>query len=149
MGKKGQIILAGVAAFGIVYYLRKQAGAGTLPHGVEALIADPIYFEYDSQRIDAEGQERLKSLVALLGPLRWSKLIVVGHTDAMGGGSYNYELGMRRSAAAKAYLEQQGLSVPPGGSVHTRSAGSTRPTADNTTAGGRALNRRVEIEIEP
>lgn len=149
MGKTGKLLLAGGAAFGLVWLLRRQAGAGEVNSQVQALIADPIYFEFDSVRVDAEGAERLKALVLALAPLQWSRIVITGHADSSGGQAYNYDLAMRRAAAAKTFLQQNELRVPSGASVHTRSHGSTRPVASNDSPAGRALNRRVEIAIAP
>lgn len=146
MGKTGKLIIAGVAAFSVMYLLRKTAGAAD-PDLIEELVADPIYFEYDSQQVTPEGYERLVNLAELLNQGPWIKVIVTGHTDSAGGARYNQELGMRRAASVAAVLDTAGLQKPPGSVVNIRSLGSTVLFAANDTAHGRALNRRVEVEI--
>ena len=148
MDKKHKAILIGVGAFAVVYMWRK--GAGALPvQRIEETVADPIYFEYDSSAITAEGQARLRELANLLNQGRWRKVVLTGHTDSAGDPGYNHELGLRRAASVAGFLEMSGLQKPPGAEVLVRSAGSSQPFAGNDTAAGRALNRRVEIEIVP
>ncbi|MEY8878326.1 MAG: OmpA family protein [Leptothrix sp. (in: b-proteobacteria)] len=67
---------------------------------------------------------------------------VVGHTDSQGGESYNQTLSLNRADSVRSYLVKQGV---PSSRVLTDGRGETQPIADNTTAEGRAKNRRVEI----
>jgi outer membrane protein OmpA-like peptidoglycan-associated protein len=71
---------------------------------------------------------------------------VAGHTDSTGAAEYNQKLSERRAAAVAQYLESQGLAT---NRVVTIGAGETRPVADNATAQGRQLNRRVELTLTP
>ena len=71
------------------------------------------------------------------------KLLVDGHTDAIGGADSNLDLSRRRAAAVKAALVgRYGVAA---GRLATDGFGQSRPKADNDTAFGRALNRRVEL----
>ncbi|HSO93160.1 MAG TPA: OmpA family protein, partial [Candidatus Dormibacteraeota bacterium] len=67
-----------------------------------------------------------------------------GHTDSVGSDSYNYRLSMRRAEAVKAYLVSGGIEA---NRVFVEGKGEKQPVADNTTADGRAQNRRVQIEV--
>jgi len=69
-------------------------------------------------------------------------LTVVGHTDHVGTEEYNLALSLRRAKAVVDYLEANGLGHV---SFTQHGKGESRPVADNETAEGRALNRRVEI----
>lgn len=69
---------------------------------------------------------------------------IVGHTDNTGSDAVNNPLSQRRADAAKAYLVSQGVASS---RISTSGAGSTQPIASNTTAAGRAQNRRVEIFV--
>lgn len=69
---------------------------------------------------------------------------IVGNTDSVGAESYNLELGGARAHEVAQYLEENGL---PYGSVRVISLGEMAPIAQNTTAEGRALNRRVDITL--
>ena len=69
---------------------------------------------------------------------------IIGHTDNTGSVDYNQTLSEKRAKSVYDYLMNQGVSadrmVFEGKGVH-------QPVADNSTAEGRALNRRVEITI--
>jgi outer membrane protein OmpA-like peptidoglycan-associated protein len=69
---------------------------------------------------------------------------IVGNTDSVGTDAYNLELGGSRAHEVAQYLEKNGL---PYGSVRVVSLGEMDPIALNTTAEGRALNRRVDITL--
>jgi OOP family OmpA-OmpF porin len=71
---------------------------------------------------------------------------VEGHTDSVGPDAYNQKLSQRRADAVKQVLvNQYGVG---GNRVQSKGYGETRPVADNATDAGRAVNRRVEAEVE-
>jgi outer membrane protein OmpA-like peptidoglycan-associated protein len=70
------------------------------------------------------------------------RIEVVGHTDATGGRTRNIRLSLARAEAVRAYLIMQGV---PSERVVARGFGPDQPIANNGTAGGRAMNRRVEL----
>jgi len=72
------------------------------------------------------------------------RLDVEGHTDNVGGDSYNQQLSEQRGVSVRDYLTQQGMQQ---GSVTTKGFGKTQPIAPNDTAAGRQQNRRVELVI--
>lgn len=67
---------------------------------------------------------------------------IVGHTDSTGSDAVNNPLSRERAEAVKSYLEDRGVS---GARIETAGRGSHEPIADNSSAAGRAQNRRVEI----
>jgi outer membrane protein OmpA-like peptidoglycan-associated protein len=69
---------------------------------------------------------------------------VEGYTDARGSQSRNMDLSQRRAEAVRDYLISRGL---PAQQVVAKGMGPERPIADNTSAEGRANNRRVEIVV--
>lgn len=70
-----------------------------------------------------------------------------GHTDSVGDPTLNHILSQQRADAVRIYLQQRNPSLFPAGRVITRGYGDTQPTAPNTTATGRAANRRVTITL--
>ena len=109
----------------------------------------------------SEGQDRFKSNTADLPDdvkLRLDQMVgglktdarsvfieIEGHTDSQGAADYNERLGLGRAEAAKRYLYEH-HQVP----LHKMSVisyGSTKPVAPNTTAAGRAQNRRVVVRV--
>jgi outer membrane protein OmpA-like peptidoglycan-associated protein len=72
--------------------------------------------------------------------------MIAGHTDNQGNSAHNQVLSQDRAASVTTWLKAHGVDpsrlVPQG-------FGATQPVADNATANGRALNRRVEIAPAP
>jgi outer membrane protein OmpA-like peptidoglycan-associated protein len=75
-----------------------------------------------------------------------AKLTVLGHTDFIGSDEYNIDLSRRRAEAVMRALVARGVRP---GQVSEVAIGKRQPIADNNTAEGRALNRRVEFLISP
>ena len=73
-------------------------------------------------------------------------LNIIGHTDSQGSNEYNQRLSEQRAASVQTYFTNKGV-IPQRLSIY--GAGEENPRADNNTAAGRMLNRRVEIIIEP
>jgi OmpA-OmpF porin, OOP family len=67
---------------------------------------------------------------------------VDGYTDSVGSDAYNQKLSMRRAEAARRYLVDKGIDES---RISVRAMGESNPVASNSTADGRAENRRVEI----
>lgn len=70
------------------------------------------------------------------------RIQIGGHTDAVGSLSSNMSLSLGRAEAVRAYMARQGVPLS---QMETRGYGPDRPIATNSTADGRAQNRRVEL----
>ena len=71
---------------------------------------------------------------------------IYGHTDSTGSDAINNPLSERRAESVYNYLVSKGVA---GLRMVSEGYGSTQPISDNTTATGRAQNRRVEVFILP
>lgn len=71
-------------------------------------------------------------------------ITIEGHTDSRGSDEINERLSQSRADAVRAYLLEQGV---PAGRMVSRGMGESSPVADNTSAEGRAVNRRVELVL--
>jgi len=71
-----------------------------------------------------------------------------GHTDAVGNPASNMALSEARAFAVKSWLEKQFPLNFPTGRIKVVARGQEEPIAPNTTAEGRAQNRRVEVIIQ-
>ena len=69
---------------------------------------------------------------------------VEGHTDSRGKAIYNILLSQARAESVAAYLESKGVASS---RLQARGFGHGRPIADNSTAQGRAANRRVAFTV--
>lgn len=72
-------------------------------------------------------------------------IIIEGHTDSQGSDATNHALSLRRAQAVREYLISRGVTAD----VQAVGLGESRAIADNSTAEGRANNRRVEIIVSP
>ncbi|TFL13546.1 OmpA family protein [Pusillimonas caeni] len=66
----------------------------------------------------------------------------IGYTDSTGPASVNQTLSVNRAQAVTNYLSSKGV---PAGNLSLEGRGPNNPIADNNTAEGRAMNRRVEL----
>ncbi len=114
-----------------------------LPEEVTEMISllEQIQFEFDSQVIKPESFPLLDHAFKVLAANPEYKLLVEGHTDNIGTEAYNLDLSMRRARAVFYYLTLKGIDED---RVIYKGYGSSRPKATNSTAEGRAQNRRVE-----
>lgn len=92
----------------------------------------------------AESTHTLEQLLAALQAERDLRVEIAGHTDATAGDAFNLDLSNRRAASVVAWLAKHGID---GKRLTAKGYGRTRPTADNGTEQGRALNRRVEVTV--
>lgn len=94
------------------------------------------------------GPEALAELEQLFERVsKWQRIIdvrVVGHTDSKGSESSNQGLSVKRAQAVADKMLQLGVAQE---SIQVEGKGEMDPIGDNSTAAGRAENRRVEIEI--
>ncbi|WP_213183571.1 OmpA family protein [Desulfosarcina cetonica] len=75
------------------------------------------------------------------------RVIVEGHTDATGSAEANMRLSQARADAVRDYLIKN--QTLPADNISAVGHGAARPIAANTTAAGRAINRRIDIVITP
>jgi outer membrane protein OmpA-like peptidoglycan-associated protein len=102
-----------------------------------------IYFAFNSDRIRGQSEPTLKEIAQVLRRHPDWKLAIEGHTDSIGGASYNLDLSQRRAASVKvALVGRYGID---GERLATGGAGASQPKEGNATLEGRARNRRVEL----
>ena len=108
------------------------------------MVIDNILFDTGKATLLPASYNSLNRLVSLLTENPKVKIEVSGHTDNTGSAATNKTLSKNRALSVRTYLINQGIS---GERVLYEGYGFDRPIAPNTTAAGRAENRRVEIEI--
>jgi len=69
---------------------------------------------------------------------------IIGHTDSTGSDAINNPLSVNRAASTRDYLVARGVGM---NRIAIDGRGSREPIANNSTAEGRAMNRRVEIFV--
>ncbi|OBQ55043.1 OmpA family protein [Tamlana sp. s12] len=105
-----------------------------------------VYFATNKYNINGESETTLNKLVGIIQDYPDTNLLVVGHTDSQGDANYNMTLSKNRANAVTSFLKQKGVNS---GRLTTHWFGEEQPVADNSTAEGRAQNRRVNIVIVP
>lgn len=105
-----------------------------------------VYFNTAKYDVNAASQETLNKLVAVFKEYPDTNVLVVGHTDSVGSEASNLTLSKNRAESVTNYFLGKGLSAS---RFTTNWYGETQPTHDNTTAEGRAKNRRVNVAILP
>jgi len=102
-----------------------------------------IYFNFASDELRPESEPVLREIAAALQAHPDWKLTVNGHTDSIGNDAANLDLSRRRSVAVRKALAER-FQVD-ASRLLTDGFGASQPKESNDTAGGRALNRRVEL----
>ncbi|MDE1166655.1 MAG: OmpA family protein [Pseudomonas sp.] len=120
--------------------------ASTTDAGIVAQVEDQGMFPTASDQLTADGLRQVRKLATVFKPAdataKPQAILVVGHTDATGSAEFNQQLSERRARSVGKVLAEAGI---PAQSLYFQGVGAARPLADNTTADGRAQNRRVEI----
>lgn len=86
----------------------------------------------------------LDQIVALMNENPGLRIRVEGHTDNVGNADANEDLSSAQAKAVMDYLISKGISED---RISKEGFGGTQPIADNSTAAGRAKNRRIEIRV--
>ena len=108
------------------------------------LAAKNVFFATASDKLLKQSNARLDVVVEILNQNPSYKVQIDGHTDSQGKDEYNLDLSNRRAASVKAYLVSKGIAES---RLSSTGYGETKPVAVNTTAAGRAQNRRVEMTL--
>lgn len=114
-----------------------------LPAVNAALIIRNITFRAGTSRLLPTSFAELDRIAASINATPNSRWEIGGHTDATGVAATNQRLSQQRAQAVMTYLASKGVSAS---AMTAVGFGRTRPVAPNTSAAGRAQNRRVEIK---
>jgi OmpA-OmpF porin, OOP family len=108
-------------------------------------LAATVYFKTGSARLSDEARKDLDDLVQKAKELKAYVVEVAGFTDTTGKRSLNEELSDRRANAVVRYLEEN--DVPLRRILTPAGLADSHSVADNKTADGRKMNRRVEVKV--
>lgn len=119
--------------------------AELLPFGFDDVSFVNINFESNSDTLSEATKSRLDKVIKYIRiDSTVKRLVLGGHTDSIGSKRYNTDLSEFRTYRVLDYLTSKG--VPESMIEHT-SYGAEKPLKSNTTDRGRAINRRVTLEV--
>jgi len=156
----GAVLGAGAGALGGYVWSKKMqeqkaameratAGTGvavtqTADNRLKLDIPSDISFDVGRSAIKPDFAGVLNQFAASLNANPATVVSIVGHTDSQGSDAINNPLSVDRANSARDYLISRGVAA---NRFNTEGRGSREPVADNSTAEGRAKNRRVEIFV--
>lgn len=108
-------------------------------------ISKNIFFETASTNLKPVSKAKLDELHSIIKGYSDFTLSIEGHTDSSGAADLNQRLSEKRAAAVRNYLVSKGL---PSHRITSIGYGENRPIADNNTAEGKRMNRRVELKFK-
>lgn len=136
---------AEATGFGPGYDVAFDASAGT----ITVTLPNKILFAPGKASLKSATSAELDHILSVLKQKYANKQVsVVGHTDSdpikKSPWKDNWELSAQRALSVTRYLVQHGI---PKDKVRAVGCGAARPVASNSTAAGKAKNRRVEIVV--
>ncbi|MEN8258998.1 MAG: OmpA family protein [Pseudomonadota bacterium] len=131
---------------GVIDSLDKCPGTpkGARVNMVGCWVLSNVLFDTDKSVIKTEAAPLLDEVVAIFNRNPGLRVEIQGHTDSVGSAAYNMGLSDRRAKAVRHYLIGHGISAD---RLTTKGFGLHVPIASNSTAAGRAQNRRVELRV--
>lgn len=103
-----------------------------------------ILFDFNKATLKADAKKNLDKFAAEMADLPDTDITVLGHTDNVGSAEANQKVSDNRANAVSNYLQNKGIAKS---RIVAEGHSFNDPVADNSTAEGRAQNRRVEIYI--
>ncbi|MGE5812325.1 MAG: OmpA family protein [Ignavibacteria bacterium] len=103
-----------------------------------------VNFQTGSNKLTLESYPILLNTIQVLTQKPELIVEIGGHTDNIGSEKYNMKLSEIRAQTVKNYLVSKGIS---GDRLIVKGYGESMPVADNNSAEGRALNRRIEFNV--
>ena len=150
--------IGAIAGGGVGYYMDSQeaklrktlrdSGVSVERDGdtINLVMPGNITFVTAGHDLNQSFHQVLDSVVLVLQEFKQTIIVVAGHTDSRGSDAYNQALSERRANSVAQYLEPKGIAAA---RIDAVGFGEKYPIADNGTADGRALNRRVELSLIP
>lgn len=104
-----------------------------------------VNFEFNEENLLPESRTTLEIVGSVLERYPDLRVEVAGHTDNVGSDAYNQQLSEERALTIEQYITSNYNVAPE--RIERRGYGESQPLASNSTATGRALNRRVEFRV--
>ena len=115
----------------------------------EKINANPLilYFKTNQSEINltAEEKQKIADIKNYLDHVANAKISCIGHSDSVGDRNLNIQLSQNRANFAKEYLNKNGIAS---NKIESASKGPDEPIADNSSAEGKAKNRRAVVTLQ-
>jgi outer membrane protein OmpA-like peptidoglycan-associated protein len=150
--------IGAIAGGGVGYYMDSQeaklrqtlrstgVSVERVGDNINLIMPGNITFVSAGHDLNGNFYEVLDSVVLVLQEFNKTVIVVAGHTDSVGSTEYNQALSERRATSVANYLLSKAVVAA---RIETVGFGETAPLADNGSAEGRSLNRRVELSLLP
>jgi len=102
----------------------------------------PIYFEFDSARIQPRSLAQLEKMAKHLKATPGVSITIEGHCDERGTSEYNLALGEQRARTTRDYLQTLGVAA---GRIDILTLGEERPAVAGSSEEAWSKNRRAEF----
>lgn len=112
--------------------------------GIKITFDSGLLFAVNESSLSGAAQGNLMNLATTLNKYDDTEVLVEGHTDADGSDEMNQALSIRRAQQVSTFLTGRGV-LP--SRLSAMGYGEGQPVGDNSSAAGKAANRRVEIAI--
>ncbi len=109
------------------------------------VVETSVHFGFDKADLTRKAKEALDQLGAEIPNQKHYIVVVEGGTDSVGDANYNYQLSERRASAVIQYLAEK-YDVP-AHKIYLIGLGKDKKVASNSSANGRAKNRRVDVRL--
>jgi outer membrane protein OmpA-like peptidoglycan-associated protein len=108
------------------------------------IVDEPFLFPTGSAAINPGYQSLLNLGVAVMQLNPKVVMVIVGFTDSEGAEDMNLRLSLARAQAVKDWITARGIDPS---RFELTGKGEAEPVGDNATPEGRALNRRIEVQL--
>ncbi|NNC82202.1 MAG: OmpA family protein [Flavobacteriales bacterium] len=112
--------------------------------GIRITFDSGLMFATDQHALNAQTKSNLDKLAETLLKYDDTDILIEGHTDSDGSEEYNQTLSVKRAKSVSDHLKADGVDAS---RITTEGYGELQPIADNGTAQGKQMNRRVEVAI--
>jgi outer membrane protein OmpA-like peptidoglycan-associated protein len=112
---------------------------------VEKVVFPAVAFRFDSAELTDLGKGQVYLAAQRLKEKADLTVVIEGHTDGVGNDDYNQKLGQRRAQTVMNELSVQGIDAS---RMSAASIGESKPLVNQDAQWARAVNRRVEFQVQ-
>ncbi len=146
MRQLGRVTAGVLVAAALAGCVRSSTPPSTGPPAMTRVVSlGDAHFTFDKATLTPKGRDQVRAAATVLQQHPARAVLVNGYTDSVGSDTYNQRLSQERADAVREALVADGVAAA---RLTARGFGEASPLASNTTAEGRAENRRVEIILE-